>query len=111
LAYPVYSSVLFRAQGVTGEHDVFVPAGEVWVVRDLDAYGTVDSLGRIELYLVELPSFATFAWFNWSSGEQNLKQWRGRQVITPQGGAGALRVQNLGGTPVDVSVSGYRFTG
>jgi len=110
MAWPVYSTALFRAAGFTGDATVSVPAGQIFIVRDIDVYADVPNLGRVVFYAIELPTNATFAWFNWSSLEQNLKMWRGRQVISPQGGAGALLVRNIGGSPCDVSISGYVLT-
>ena len=107
---PVYSKVFFRQAGFTGVTTLTVPSGFVWVVRDVDVYADISDLGRVDFFLSELATNAAFVWFNWSSGEQNLKMWRGRQVIAPLSGAGGLTIKNDGGEGCDVSISGYELS-
>jgi hypothetical protein len=107
----VYSSILFRQQGVNGAgYSVLVPEGERWVIRDVSIYCNVPVVTTSEFFLQEQPTDATVIYFRFGLGEQAMKQWVGRQVIDHLSGDGGFTVYGADDAPVDVSVSGYRLT-
>lgn len=111
MARTVYSSVLFRQQGVVDESiSVSVSPGERWVIRDVDVYANNPITLAATFFLQEQPTDAAIVHLHWSVGEVSSKQWTGRQVIDYLGGDGGFTIIAEGGVQMDVSVSGYRLT-
>jgi hypothetical protein len=112
---PVYSVVIHRERGFEGSLTIAPPAGYVWVVRDVDVYANAQLDQATDFFVEEASTGATFVWFNWSASEQNLKQWRGRQVIPSLALGGGITIRQVTtlpdiSLPVDVSISGYQLT-
>jgi hypothetical protein len=107
----VYTTLLFRQRGVTqGQaYETYVPFGKRWVVRSIDCYCSADALGSAALNIFDRLNNVTFCYMEWLALERASKHWEGRQVIYYAEGLGALRVENFGGSAVDVSITGYEF--
>lgn len=102
VAPPAYSKLLCSAHGLTGvtDHLLFtVPAGRVWILRDLDLTLTGGAPGNIFLLDEDAVQFA-----QWLGVAANTYiPWRGRQVFA----AGSeLHLFTNGGT-WDLRGSGY----
>lgn len=96
-------SVRFVALRNTSGGGVVVPAGNVAIVRDIDAFfGGGIGGGALN---VTGPAGQTFAWFPFTGLESSVFQWRGRQVFNPG--------ETIGWTAdhgVDLTISGYLLT-
>jgi len=105
MARTVYSAVFYAASGISSPVTMFtVPAGEVWVVRDIDAYNNAGA-SMSDIYFVDSVSNGTFFYGKVAAASKDTVQWRGRQVFTFGGGA----YVNPNGSNWDVRVSGYRL--
>lgn len=102
-----YSRCLFRLAGLTGFHQINVPPGYLWIMRDIDVYGNMTIDRTADILVSELFSDATIAWFHFDLGERRHDQWVGRQVIPYTQGLGGLQIRNEETGPCDVSISGY----
>lgn len=102
----MYSTNFVAVAGLVGLEPLTVPAGEVWILRDLDAYATgVISVPFTILWLHGVNGQA-IAYHQWLAGVQETFEWRGRQVLSP-GTTWDVRSDN---GAVDVTVSGYVLT-
>lgn len=106
MALPVYSRRFIAQSGITLPLRQAVPAGKLWILRDLDARVTAGSLpaalfvgsGTPDLYFIVLP---------WTSSTTESVQWSGRQVI-PAGAELLLTVSS--GSTWSAAISGYELT-
>ena len=95
----VYSVRFYEGRNVTGG-TFTVPAGVIWIVRDVDAFfggglagGALDVVGTLG---------QTFAWFPFTGLTAAAFQWRGRQVFNPGDVWGFTSGQGI-----DLTLSGY----
>lgn len=110
MAFSVYSKAFFDETGLTvGAHSIGpVPAGFVWVVRDIDSYNDgVTSAAVAGWSLSSVSGGAPFAGVpsGWAQCGQ-FYQWSGRQVID-EGDELALEAFGSGWS---VRISGYQLT-
>lgn len=96
----VYSTSIAQVQGLNGSIDVLVPAGSVFVVRDMWAYW--NSATELFAKLYAIGDYGQTFWFAlWTAIDANpIAYWQGRTVLNTRL---TLRTDN----PVDVTVSGY----
>lgn len=101
----IYSSNLCSLQGLNGHWtSPAVPAGELVIIRDVDAYYGGGSGCTLSLIGIAGQTIWIASWGVLTSGDS--KQWDGRQVIGP-GQTFAL----ISTDAVDVTVSGYTLIG
>jgi hypothetical protein len=81
-----------------------VPTGEVWIVRDIDAYNNSGS-SAADCYFVDAISNGTFYYAKNAAVSKDSVQWRGRQVF----GAGGSVYVNPNGNTWDIRISGYKL--
>lgn len=102
-----YSKLL--AEGTGSDTDppstYLVPAGKVWIVRDIDAYSNA-GLADAVLYVKDIVPGYLFAIAKVAVGSQNVVQWRGRQVL--DAGAQGLEVASNAGSWT-WRISGYEL--
>jgi len=109
VAFPVYSTRLLSGHDLGAfSHSIVVPAGFVWVIRDIDVYYGADTgPSEWECDLIDQDAIVVGilnAQINPSSA--GASQWRGRQCIE----AGCtMRVETVGGTWY-WTISGYQLT-
>jgi len=94
---------------ITGEQEVYVPAGKRWIMRDIDVYANNGVGAYSKIWVIDRYSRGTIWWHGWEPGSQSTGQFRGRQVITYSGGFGGLIVQVDTIQGVDCYISGYEF--
>lgn len=100
----VYSSRLYRVSGLNGgSGTITVPAGEVWIVRDVDAYsGAV--VGTVTVRFLDIDTGGTI-WENTGGiNTATYASWRGRQVFEA-GDSFAFSASDLS----DIRASGYKL--
>lgn len=106
---PLYSKLLAAIAGGTGTTTVGpVPAGFIWIVRDVDGVGNGSgAAGTLYLELID-PSAAIviFAAFDLPATGNTNTPWRGRQVL-PEGWS--LRVLPAGAY-WQGAISGYQLS-
>lgn len=102
---PIYSAQLFCAGALTGNHPVTVPAGQVYVLRDMDAWAETSHNGD-ELLVRGTNGNIIWAVLCDGTFAGSLKSWRGRQVI-PQGTTFSV---NAASGSWDIAISGYILT-
>jgi len=102
----LYSSALYVAENLMGDLSEPVPAGEVWVVRDVTLLQFAGSAGAASNVYV---GDALTLWFIAAHLDPTVADayyhWEGRQVIAP---GSAIRV--LTGESTQVRISGYILT-
>lgn len=98
-----YSTSFAALQGLSGDHALTVPSGEVWVIRDIDVYA--DDFAPAEFYFIGASTQTIAYWQSSGASTPSTYQWRGRQVFEP-GETIILRATNA----ADVTMSGYRLT-
>jgi len=98
----VYSTSFFAGQNETA-FDLVVPAGVVWIIRDIDAFFGGGVSGAAANWLN--PTGGTFAYFPFVGLESSAFEWRGRQCFQP-----GEHFAFVSGEGVDVMVSGYVLT-
>jgi hypothetical protein len=104
----VYSTQFVAGTGLTATTVSVgpVPAGEVWILRDVDAYANTGLTSRVDVN-VRGSVGQTIAYLEFPPSTQASKQWTGRQVINPGESFG----YQIGGLDaVDLTISGYRLT-
>lgn len=108
MAQAVYSLRIFSSAGLSpgaGTVGPIVPAGFVYIVRDIDAFD--DTAGATDnLIIFSQTSGVLINWVGPSPAAAGCYQWRGRQVYN-EGEQVALR--SFVGT-WGVSISGYQLT-
>lgn len=99
----LYSTVLLRAKGSSGASAI-VPAGFVWVVREISVWfgGTLGSAIEIDL----LPDHLIVYSKNAPSGG-GFGDFQERRIVMPAGGGNGLRFTT--GDTWDVIISGYQL--
>jgi len=101
----VYTRLLFVQQGLSGALEAFVvPPGEVWVVRNVDAYVAAPLL-TTQLLLKDKDSSAAWLSFASEAGTSRSFQWEGRQAYEEEMGLVIDAVDH----PWDVRVTGYKL--
>lgn len=102
---PVYSIRIFAQGALTGTHPVTVPAGLVYVLRDVDVWSRTQTSG--DAFAI-LGSNAQLLWFVAIPPLVNpwIGQWRGRQIFN----AGETVTFESAGGEWDVTASGYQLT-
>jgi len=100
----LYSVSFLALEESTDVTPVGVPAGETWVIRDIDVYWG----NQIEAPTGRILGSAGQAFAIWQGAvlAPNVMSWRGRHVIT---GPGTLTASVDVGN-ADISISGYRLT-
>lgn len=78
----VYSASFIQAAAVEGEERITVPAGQVYILRDIDAWCDQVAAGY-EIAFVGYSGQVFFAAVGSASIPLNNAQWRGRLVFTP----------------------------
>jgi len=102
MARRLYSVVLFQAVGLTGlQNTPLVPAGHVWVLRDIDVYNSTNFV--VAQLHVHGPIGQTIAFFAGRIQSDISLTWRGRQVFPA--GTGIGFDANIG--QWDIMASGY----
>lgn len=104
MAQPVFST-MFAADPNYGGANVFpVPAGVLWVVRNINTYVTPVQISSI----VFVRGFALATFWTWSatSGLPPTGEWQGRVVIP----AGSALHVDVSGPGMAVYVCGYQLT-
>jgi len=102
MAYlPAYSHVLLAETGFTGEASFEVPAGQLVVVRDIDAVVGITAGLSIWAYDTIGAQFWGYTWGATTYTKQTAS-WRGRQVIP---GPGYFYISTDG--ECDFRASGY----
>lgn len=109
---PVYSQVFFKAQGFSGFEEIFVPLGKVWIVTDIDVYGSVRSGDK--LFFEDLVTTGAW-WYVQGTGVLTSslhEQWQGRHVIRPHGieFVDGFIVRTPGEEQWDIYVNGYELS-
>lgn len=99
----VYSKQLLAQSGVTALVTVQVPAGKIWILRDVDVYVNAGLAGS-RFTLEGSASQAIYTHVT-SPNTTESAQWRGRQVLGPLQ-TFAVKADD----PTDVTVSGYELT-
>lgn len=102
----VYSRNFFQLRGLSGPAPLVVPAGKVWIARDLDVYGNFTAGGD---FFFEGPSLQTIYWTGWNPGDRFQRQWSGRQVFTA-GSTITVRADVGPLDGIDVTLSGYELS-
>jgi len=99
----VYSKRFIAASGITAEVSETVPAGVIWILRDVDIYCNAP-LGGSRFFLEG--SIHQTLWSAVTNPNSiNAVGWRGRQVLV-SGESFYVRAD----TPTDVTISGYELS-
>lgn len=100
----VYSDRFYVKQGLSGTETLDVPAGVLWVVRDVWVFAGAEVIFTKQWHLIG-DAGQTFDWAGFTVvNPEPLHFWQGRQVILE-----SLTVMADPG-PLDVSISGYVLT-
>ena len=99
----MYSHRFFAGKGVASQIDEHVPAGVLWIVRDVDVYCNAPLGGARFTFMGELGQAIWTA--VWAPNTTSAQQWRGRQVFET-GTLFSVKADE----PTDVTVSGYVLT-
>lgn len=80
MSWPVYTKRLGAFSAETSGLVTLgtVPAGKVWIVRDVDATLTGGSIGQMETIVAGVAVFSVFI----ATSEGETFPWRGRQPLT-----------------------------
>jgi hypothetical protein len=105
----IHTRTPFKVRGVVGEHLRFVPPLKLWIIQNINCYGSMDVLGGGNILISDGEADVTLVYFEWLALERSSKQWSGRHVIEYNQGNGAFRVQNFTAYPVDVCVTVYEL--
>ena len=100
-----FSILIARARGFSSAHVVIatVPAGKLWIVRDIDAY-TNTLLGAVLDFGDEVTG-GTFAGLHLGPASEGSVQWTGRQVFP----AGESIFADARAGTWDYRISGYEL--
>lgn len=108
MSVPVYSVMLWslaQATAATGKSGPTVPDGEVYILRDIDAWSSTGAAGDFfVLYGAAGVAIQLLAIGDGHSSHST--QWRGRQVYAP----GEQLAVQVGTGTWNIQMSGYRLT-
>jgi hypothetical protein len=99
----LYSISLFQANGIVGSSVLIVPAGYLWVIRNVDVYVAAPLLSSVDVRMLGTAG-QTIWWLTTDADTTQHAQWEGRQVL-PSGEH--LTFSTTGAA--DITASGYQL--
>ena len=109
MATGVYTKCVYRQVTPNGVHRVFVPPLKLWILRCVDAYGSMDAVSFTGLLIGSIAEDVSIIRWDWLALDISARHWEGRQTITYSDGVGGIFIWNVGAHDLDVSITVYEL--